>query len=42
MHAKERGNVELKIMVTHRIGDVVRSIMEWEKLPMGTFKELFL
>jgi hypothetical protein len=39
---KERGNVELKIIVTHELGDGVRSIMEWVKLPMGPCKALFL
>jgi hypothetical protein len=32
---KERGNVELKRIVTHNLGDGVRSIKEWEKLLMG-------
>jgi hypothetical protein len=29
------GDVELKIIVTHNLGDGVRSIAEWTKLPMG-------
>jgi hypothetical protein len=40
--AKEGGNVELKIIVTHSLGDGVRSIAEWRKLPMGSCKKLFL
>jgi hypothetical protein len=42
VQAKERGNVELKIIVTHNLGDGVRPIMEWEKLPMGPCKAFFL
>jgi hypothetical protein len=39
---KERRNVELKRIVTHSLGDGVRPIMEWEKLPMGPYKLSFL
>jgi hypothetical protein len=42
VQAKERGNVELKIIVTHNLGDGVSSIMEWEKLSVGTCKAFFL
>jgi hypothetical protein len=42
VQAKEGGNVELKIIVTHGIGDGVRSISEWTKLPMGSCKAFFL
>jgi hypothetical protein len=42
MQAKEWGNVELKSIVTHNLGDGVRSIMEWTKLLMGSCKALFL
>jgi hypothetical protein len=39
---KERGNVELKRIVTHSLGDGVRPIMEWKKLLMGPYKAFFL
>ena len=42
VQAKERGNVELKRIVTHNLGDGVWPITEWTKLPMGPCKELFL
>ena len=42
MKAKEGGNVELKIIFTHNLGDGVRSIEYWMKLHMGSFKVLFL
>jgi hypothetical protein len=42
VHAKERGNVELKSIVTHKFGDGVRTITEWVKLSMGPYMELFL
>ena len=42
MQAKERGNVELKIIFTHRLGDGVQPITKWEKLLMGSCKVLFL
>jgi hypothetical protein len=42
MQDKEGGNVEMKIIVTHSIGDCIRSILEWKKLLMGSYKELFL
>ena len=42
MQNKEGGNVELKIIVTHNLGDGVRPIMEWEKIPMGPCKSFFL
>jgi hypothetical protein len=42
VQAKEGGNVELKSLVTHNLGDGVRSITEWMKLPMGSCKAFFL
>jgi hypothetical protein len=42
VQAKEGGNVELKIIVSHSLGDGVRSITEWKNLPMGPCKEFFL
>jgi hypothetical protein len=39
---KEGGNVELKIIVTHNLGDGVRSIAEWTKILMGSCKVFFL
>ena len=42
MQAKERGNVELKIIVTYNLGDGVRPIMKWVKLLMGPYKVFFL
>jgi hypothetical protein len=42
VQAKEGGNVELKIIVTHNLGDGIRSIAEWMKLPMGSCKVFFL
>ena len=32
VQAKEGGNVELKIIFTHNLGDGVRFISEWKKL----------
>ena len=32
VQAKDEGNVELKIVVTHILGDGVRSIVEWTKI----------
>jgi hypothetical protein len=42
VQAKEGGNVELKNIVTHNLGDCIRSIAEWMKLLMGPYKVLFL
>ena len=42
MQAKERRNVELKIIIPHDLGDGVWTITEWVKLPMGSYKALFL
>jgi hypothetical protein len=42
MQTKEGGNVELKSIVTHNLGDGVRPITEWEKLLMGPCKAFFL
>jgi hypothetical protein len=42
VQAKEGGNVELKRIVSHNLGDVVRSIKKWAKLLMGLYKVFFL
>jgi hypothetical protein len=42
VQAKERGNVELKTIATHSLGDGVRYIAEWMKLLMGSCKVFFL
>ena len=42
VQAKERRNVELKRIIPHGLGDSVRSITEWVKLPMGSCKVFFL
>ena len=42
VQAKERRNVELKIIIPHGLGDSEWFIMEWEKLPMGSCKAFFL
>jgi hypothetical protein len=42
VQAKERGNVELKIIFSHNLGDVVRSIAEWKNIPVGICKVFFL
>jgi hypothetical protein len=42
VQAKEGRNVELKNIVTHNLGDGVRSIAEWTKLPMGSCKVFFV
>jgi hypothetical protein len=42
VQAKEGGDVKLKIIVTHKLGNGIRSIMKWTKLPMGSFKVFFL
>jgi hypothetical protein len=42
VQAKEGGNVELKMIFTHNLGDGIRSIAEWKKILMGSFKEFFL
>jgi hypothetical protein len=42
VQAKEGGNVELKRIVTHNLGNGVRSISEWKELLMGSCKALFL
>jgi hypothetical protein len=42
VQAKERGNVELKTIVTHNLGDGVQPIKEWLKLSMGPCKAFFL
>jgi hypothetical protein len=42
VQAKERRNVELKIIITHNLGDGVQPITEWEKILMGSCKAFFL
>jgi hypothetical protein len=42
VQAKERRNVELKSIIPHGLGDSVRPITEWVKLPMGSCKAFFL
>jgi hypothetical protein len=42
VQSKERRNVELKIIITHHLGDGVQPITEWAKLPMGSCKAFFL
>jgi hypothetical protein len=42
VQAKEGGNVELKRIVTHNLGDGVRFIAEWTNLVMESCKELFI
>ena len=42
VQAKERRNVELKIIIPHGLGDGVETITEWVKLLMGSCKVFFL
>jgi hypothetical protein len=42
VQAKERRNVELKIIIPHGLGDSVWSITEWAKLPMGSCKAFYM
>jgi hypothetical protein len=42
VQAKERRNVELKSIIPHNLGNNVRPITEWLKLPMGSCKAFFL
>ena len=42
VQAKEGESVELKIIVTHNLGDSVRPITKWVKLPMGPCEMLLL
>jgi hypothetical protein len=42
VQAKERRNVELKSIIPDNLGGGVRPIMEWAKLPMGSYKAFFL
>jgi hypothetical protein len=42
MHANEGWSVELKRIATHNLGDGVRPITKWEKLPMGPDEMLLL
>jgi hypothetical protein len=42
MQTKEGWSVELKSIATHSLGDSVRPIMKWAKLPMGLDEMLLL
>jgi hypothetical protein len=42
LQSKEGGNFDLKSIVSHIIGDAVRFIAEWMKLPMESYKAFFL
>jgi hypothetical protein len=42
MQAKERRNVELKIIIPNDLGDGVRPITKWAKIPMGFCKAFFM
>jgi hypothetical protein len=42
MQTKEGWNVELKIISTHNLGDSLRPITKWEKIPMGPDETLLL
>jgi hypothetical protein len=42
MHVKEGWSVELKRIATHNLGDSVRPIMKWAKLPMGSGEKLLM
>ena len=42
MQKKEGGNVELKRIVTHSLGDDLGPITEWVRLPMGFGNAFFL
>jgi len=42
VQAKEWGNVEPKIIITHNLGDGVRPISKWFEILMGLRKALFV
>ena len=42
MQAKEWGNVELKCIVSHSLGNGVRAISEWYEFPIGSGKAFLL
>jgi hypothetical protein len=42
VQAKQGGNVDLKRIVTHILGDGISSIAEWMNLSMGSCKVFFL
>ena len=42
VRTKEWGNAELKIIVSHNLGNGVRAISEWFGIYMGSGKEFFL
>jgi hypothetical protein len=41
VQAKERGNTQFKIILTHNLCDGVRPISEWFDIPMGGCEVLF-
>jgi len=41
VHAEERGNAELKCIVSHNLGNGVSIISEWFEFPIG-FDKMFL
>jgi hypothetical protein len=42
VQAKEGGNVKLKSIFTHILGDCIGSIVEWENIWIGSCKAFFL
>jgi len=42
VQAKEWGNVELKIIISHSLGDGVWPILEWENLAVGPNEALLM
>jgi hypothetical protein len=42
MQSKQGGKVDLESIVTHNLGDGIRSIMEWMTLLMRPYKAFFL
>jgi hypothetical protein len=42
MQTKDEWSVELKTIATHSLGDSVRPITKWPKLPMGPDEMLLL
>ncbi len=42
VQAKEWGNVELKCIVAHNLGNGVRTTLEWSEFPIGSGKVFLL
>ena len=42
MHAKEWGNAELKCIISHSLGNAVRTISEWSEFLIGSGKVFLL